>query len=166
MKILDPNEASNNRDELDTYGKNEIKSLAEFYGRAKRNENNIICEPVLNGNTLIREWRIVYNIICDYKNFRFIETWYRIFNNNVSFHNQFPNLTKLVELALVVPVSNGIVEHVFLYQNLIKTKLCNKMLIQTLNFHLLFSLNGSENFINYNYGKAYTFWNGVPKFNQ
>ncbi|CAG8437896.1 11553_t:CDS:2 [Rhizophagus irregularis] len=43
---------------------------------------------------------------------KFIETWCRIFNNNVSFHNQFPNLTKLVELALVGPVSNGIVENV------------------------------------------------------
>ncbi|CAB4401483.1 unnamed protein product [Rhizophagus irregularis] len=29
-----------------------------------------------------------------------------------SFHNQFPNLTKLAELALVGPVSNGIVENV------------------------------------------------------
>ncbi|CAB5380640.1 unnamed protein product [Rhizophagus irregularis] len=43
---------------------------------------------------------------------KFIETWCHIFNNNVSFHNQFPNLTKLVELALVGPVSNGIVENV------------------------------------------------------
>jgi hypothetical protein len=40
-----------------------------------------MCEPVLDGNALIREWRMVRNIICDYKNFRFIEAWYRIFNN-------------------------------------------------------------------------------------
>jgi hypothetical protein len=63
------------------------------------------------------------NIICDYKNFQFIQTWYCIFNNNVSFRDQFFNLTKLVELALVVPVSNSVVECVFSHQNLIKTKL-------------------------------------------
>jgi hypothetical protein len=164
MKILDPNEAPN-RDGLDTYGESEIKSLAEFYGKAKRNEKNIICEPVLDGNALIREWRMVRNIICDYRDFRFIEVWYRIFNNNISFRDQFPNLTKLVELALVVPVSNGVVERVFSHQNLIKTKLRNKMSVQTLNFHLLLSLNGPKDFSNYDYEKAYVFWNGVPRFN-
>ena len=94
---------------MDTYGENETKSLAEFCDRAKRNGNNVMCESVLDGNALIREWRTVRNIICDYKNFRFIEAWYRIFNNNISFRNQFPNLTKLVELALVVSVSNSVV---------------------------------------------------------
>lgn len=166
MRILDPNEAPDNRNRLDIYGENEIKTLAEFYGKAKRNENNIICEPVLDGNALIREWRMVRNIICDYKTFRFIEAWYRIFNNNISFCNQFPNLTKLVELALVIPVSNGVVERVFSHQNLIKTKLRNKMSIQTLNLHLLLSLNGPENFGNYDYEKAYVFWNGVPRFSK
>ena len=109
---------------------------------------------------------MVHNIICNYKTFRFIEAWYHIFNNNISFCNQFPNLTKLVELALVIPVSNGIVERVFSHQNLIKTKLQNKMSIQTLNLHLLLSLNGPENFGNYDYEKAYVFWNGVPRFSK
>ncbi|GBC05036.1 hypothetical protein RclHR1_00060049 [Rhizophagus clarus] len=165
IKILDPNEAPNNHDGLDTYGESEIKSLAEFYGKAKKNGSKIMCEPVLDGNTLIREWRMVRNIIYDYKNFWFIEAWYHIFNNNISFRDQFPNLTKLVELVLVVPVSNGVVERVFSHQNLIKTKLRNKMSIQTLNLHLHFSLNGPKDFSNYDYEKAYVYWNGVPRFN-
>ena len=107
---------------------------------------------------------MVRNIICNYKDFWFIEAWYRIFNNNISFRDQFPNLTRLVELALVVPVSNGVVERVFSHQNLIKTKLRNKMSIQTLNLHLLLSLNGLKDFSNYDYEKAYDFWNGVPRF--
>ena len=41
MRILDPNEAPINRDHgLGTYGETEIKTLAEFYGKAKRNESN------------------------------------------------------------------------------------------------------------------------------
>jgi len=166
MRILDSNEAPNNRDGLNTYGENEIKTLVEFYGKAKKNESNTICEAILDGNTLIREWRMARNIICNYKNFRFIEAWYHIFNNNINFHNQFPNLTKLIELALIIPLSNGVVERVFSHQNLIKTNLHNKMSIQTLNLHLLLSLNGPKDFSNYDYEKAYTFWNGISRFNQ
>jgi hypothetical protein len=166
MRILEPNEAPINRDGLGTYGETEIKTLAEFYGKAKRNESNTMCEAVLDENILIKEWRMVRNIICDYKDFFFIEAWYRIFNNNINFCNQFPNITKLVELALVIPISNGVVERVFSHQNLIKTKLRNKMSIQTLNLHLFLSLNGPQDFSNYDYDKAYNFWNGVPRFNQ
>jgi hypothetical protein len=55
----------------------------------------------------------------------------------------------------VVPVSNGVVESVFSHQNLIETKLRNKMSIQTLNFHLPLSLNGPKDYSNYDYEKAY-----------
>ncbi|PKY46211.1 hypothetical protein RhiirA4_184817 [Rhizophagus irregularis] len=80
-----------------------------------------MCEPVLDGNALIREWRMVRNIICDYKNFQFIEAWYRILIIILgTVFVKFPNLIKLVELALVVPISSGVVERVFSHQNLIK----------------------------------------------
>ena len=44
MRILDPSETPNNCNRLNTYGKNEIKTLVEFYGKAKRNESNTMCE--------------------------------------------------------------------------------------------------------------------------
>ena len=69
MRILEPNEAPINRDRLGTYEKTEIKILTEFYGKAKRNESNTICEAVLDGSILIKEWKMVRNIICDYKDF-------------------------------------------------------------------------------------------------
>jgi len=55
MRILDPNEAPNNHDGLNTYRENEIKTLVKFYGKAKKNKSNTICEAILNGNILIRE---------------------------------------------------------------------------------------------------------------
>jgi len=69
MRILDPNETPNNRDGLNTYGENKIKTLVEFYEKAKKNESNITCKAILDGNTLIKEWRIACNIICNYKDF-------------------------------------------------------------------------------------------------
>ena len=60
-----------------------------------------------------------------------------------------------------------IVECVFSHQNLIKTKLRNKMSIQTLNLHLLLSLNGPEILIIMIMKKhIYVFWNGVPRFSK
>ncbi|RIA85101.1 hypothetical protein C1645_831313 [Glomus cerebriforme] len=54
-KILDPSKALNNHDRLNTYRENEIKTLVKFYGKAKRNESNIICKAILDKNTLIKE---------------------------------------------------------------------------------------------------------------
>ncbi|CAG8840342.1 1055_t:CDS:1, partial [Gigaspora margarita] len=59
-----------------------------------------------------------------------------------NFSEQFPNITCLAIIALIVPLSNGYVEHVFSHQNMIKSKLKNKVSIPTLNDHLLVAFNG------------------------
>ncbi|CAG8844742.1 14528_t:CDS:1, partial [Racocetra persica] len=41
------------------------------------------------------------------------------------------------QISLIIPVSNTTVERVFFRQNLIKTRLCNQMSIDTLNDHLM-----------------------------
>ncbi len=61
---------------------------------------------------------MVRNILCDYKDFIFIEAWQRIWTNNPNFNQQFPQLSKLAEIAITVPISNGVVERVFSQQNL------------------------------------------------
>ncbi len=73
MRILDPNETPNNQDGLNTYRENEIKTLVEFYGKAKKNESNITYEAILDGNTLIKKWRMARNIICDIKIFNLLK---------------------------------------------------------------------------------------------
>jgi hypothetical protein len=78
MRILDPCETPLDRDELHNYGETEIKILADFYGKSKNNKLNILCEAILDGEKLITEWRMVRNILCDYKDFNFIEAWQRI----------------------------------------------------------------------------------------
>ena len=74
---MDPVEVPNHN-KLNIYRKNEIKTLIKFYGKIKKNKNNVICEAALDENTLIKEWRMAHNIICNYKDFQFIEAWYCI----------------------------------------------------------------------------------------
>ena len=50
------------------------------------------------------------------------------------------------------------VECVFSRQNLVKTDLRNRMHIDTLNMYLHISLNGPQNFDNFNYLAAYNHW--------
>jgi len=61
-------------------------------------------------------------------------------------------------LSLIIPFSNAVVERVFSRQNLVKTDLRNRMHIDTLNMHLHISLNGPQNFDNFNYLAAYNHW--------
>lgn len=58
---------------------------------------------------------------------------------------------------LCLPLSNAYVERVFSKQNLIKTKLRNRMNSDTLNDILMISLN-SPPYDKFNYEHAYQFW--------
>ncbi|CAJ0831434.1 2996_t:CDS:2, partial [Entrophospora sp. SA101] len=159
MCILEPREMPSNRNDLDSYGETEILILANFYGKDKKNSLNKSINSPIHKDKLIREWRMAKNILYDYKSFNFIEAWKRIWTNNPNFHQQFSNLSSLVQLALIVPISNGNVEQVFSHQNLIKTKLRNLLSIETLNYHLQISLNGCENYSSFDYNEAYNYWN-------
>lgn len=75
MRILDPHELPNNRIELDQYGEKELVSLVNFYGKEKKNKSDQNCTAILNGKVLFTEWRIVRNILYDYKEFYFVEAW-------------------------------------------------------------------------------------------
>lgn len=58
---------------------------------------------------------------------------------------------------MCLPLSNAYVERVFSKQNLIKTKLRNRMHSDTLNDILIISLNGPP-YNEFNYKLAYEYW--------
>jgi hypothetical protein len=100
------------------------------------------------------------NLIVSYryaKECKFAECWYKIFSTT-QFRSQFPNLTTLIDLSLIIPFSNAVVECVFSRQNLIKTDFQNRMHIDTLNMHLHVSLNGPQNLEKFNFLAAYNHW--------
>ena len=90
-------------------------------------------------------------------NSNFIEYWYQLFNRTC-FIEQFPNLTRIIQLSLIIPLSNGVVECIFSRQNLTKTDLRNRMNINTINMHLHISLNGPKDIDEFDFYKAYEHW--------
>ena len=86
-----------------------------------------------------------------------METWKQIFDVDNNFVNNYPNISLLVEIALIVPLSNTIVERIFSHQNLIKTKLRNKLCTENLNRHLMILIN-SPDIEDFDFEKAYDHW--------
>src|SRR5215203_3789264 len=73
------------------------------------------------------------------------------------FYFNYPNLTIIIKIALLIPFSNAHVERIFSEMKLIKNKLRNKMDINTLNNHLMILLNGPD-VRDFDFEKAYKHW--------
>ncbi|CAI2184905.1 7487_t:CDS:2 [Funneliformis geosporum] len=70
-----------------------------------------------------KEWGMVKHVIKSVKKYDMIEGWHHIWNSQSQSINQFPNINILVKIALLVPLSNAIVERVFSQHKLTKTSL-------------------------------------------
>ncbi|CAG8685458.1 29278_t:CDS:2, partial [Racocetra persica] len=141
--------------QMSSFGEEEIAYLAEYYG-IDRIENGQVFSALINKFELIKEWRMAKLILCNFTTFQFVEGWEFIFRTT-QFITQYPNLTQIIHLAFIVPVSNGNVERIFSQQNLIKTKLRNQMKLNTLNSHLMIVMNGPS-LDKFNFEKAYELW--------
>jgi hypothetical protein len=136
------------------YGENEIKILGDFYGNSKYQDGQAFPAKV-NKNRIIQEWREAKLLLKNYQ-FSFIDGWRRIFTSS-QFLTLYPNLSKVVNYSLIVPLSNGNVERIFSQQNLIKTKIRNQMKLKTLNSHLMIIMNGPE-LKYFDFEKAFDVW--------
>ncbi|CAG8518057.1 17539_t:CDS:2 [Cetraspora pellucida] len=163
MRILDPSESPDDQESLRTYGDSDVKFLADFYGISKPiTLNNTYHPPIIDNKGVIREWQMAKYLIHGYRNYSFMEAWKKIWVQNFQFKNQFPQLTKLVEIVLTMPISNGTVERVFFRQNLIRDELNPEIL----SYYLHLSLNAPESWESFDYEKAYEYWSGLSKANK
>ena len=75
------------------------------------------------------------------------------------FSFNYPTISLILKIALIIPLSNAQVERIFSQQNLIKNNMRNKMSIDTLSNHLMILLNGPE-IEDFDFEKAYKHWEG------
>ena len=139
------------------YGMNEIEILGNFYGQDKKISGNLFL-AILNSENLNHEWPSIKFLLSNYRNFNFSEAWKSIFSDFSNFNQLYPETTKLISISFNLPLTNAVVERIFSKQNLIKTKLRNRMSIFTLNYLLLISFNGPK-LENFNFQLAYEEWN-------
>ena len=84
-----------------------------------------------------------------------IEEWYHIQSTRPQFKNQFPNINILINIVLLVSLSNANVERVFSQHKLTKTRLRNKMNVEILNMHLTILLNIPDNIEDFDQNKMF-----------
>jgi len=111
---------------------------------------------IIEKGKLIEEWNSLKYYLQSFKNteMNFIELWKYILDN---FSFNYPNLTIIVKIALLIPFSNAHVERIFSEMRLIKNKLRNRMQVNTLNNHLMILLNGPD-IQDFDFEKAYEHW--------
>ncbi|CAG8618546.1 6519_t:CDS:1 [Cetraspora pellucida] len=154
--IFDPIALPVKNSEFQKYDEDEIKILGNFYSQNKHKLENLF-PAILDSENLNHEWPSVRFLLTNYKNFNFLEAWKHIFSDLPTFNEIYPETAKLISILVNLPLTNAVVKHIFSRQNLIKTKLRNRMSIYTLNYLLLISFNEPK-LEDFNFQLAYQEW--------
>ena len=160
MRIFDAQQLPLTQTLINQYGEKEIKIIGEFYGTQKTDQDGNVYEPIIDKEELKKEWIVVRQFISNFREFKFVEQWFRIFSTT-DFSFLYPVTSKIIHLILIIPLSNASVERVFSRQNLVKNKLRNKMKLETLHFHLNILINGPS-LESFDFEAAYDHWAQLP----
>ena len=101
---------------------------------------------------------MIKHIMKSIREYDIIEGWYHIWSTRPQFKNQFPNINILINIVLLVPLSNANVERVFSQHKLTKTRLCNRINVEILDMHLTILLNIPDNIENFDWNKMFNQW--------
>ncbi len=113
MKILDPKELPLQESELSSYRIEELELLCEYFGNQKYKSNGTTAQPLINSLECKKEWQMVKHIMKLIRKYDIIEGWRHIWSTRPQFKSQFPNINILINIVLLVPLSNANVERVF-----------------------------------------------------
>ncbi len=160
MRIFDAQQLPLTQTLINKYGEKEIEIIGEFYGNEKTDQDGNVYEPIIDKKELKNEWATVRQFITNFREFKFVEQWFRIFSTT-DFSSSYPHTTKIIHIILIIPLSNASVKRVFSCQNLIKNKLRNKMKLETLHFHLNILINGPLLY-SFDFEAAYNHWAQLP----
>ena len=158
MRIFDPKELPSRKSELSSYGIGEIKTLCEYFGNEKNKSDGTTVGPLINSFECQKEWGMVKHVMKTVREYNMIDGWHHIWNTRPQFVNQFPNINILINITLLVPLSNASVEWVFSQHKLTKTRLHNRMNVESLESHLMILLNAPDDIEDFNWDKAFNQW--------
>ncbi|CAG8746964.1 14428_t:CDS:2 [Gigaspora margarita] len=127
MKIFDPKLLPYKEDDLSNYRNTKIKILADFYGNNKETDTGKTILALINKQELKQEWGLVKEMMKSIQKFNCIDGWWFIFSTKPYFCTEFPNISLLVKLTLIIPLSNAHIECIFSQHKLAKNKLQNQL---------------------------------------
>jgi hypothetical protein len=132
--------------------------LVEYFGNDRLLDSGENFPAYFNETDLKQEWGVVKQIMKSVRSFDFVKAWEHIWSTKPYFIQDYLIISRLVKLALIIPLSNAHVERVFSHHKLTKTKLRNRMNENTLNMHLMIFSNGPDDFHNFDWDCAYNYW--------
>ena len=145
-------------EELSNYGNVQLLKLLNHFGQERSNERGVIFPAVVNPTQAKVEWSLLKDVVKEqhYPTEKLSTLWSCI----VKFHaDTFPNLLKLAELAVILPLQTADVERGFSAQNLTKTAHRNRMEAETLDNLMTISVEGPS-VESYDFNKAVLLWRG------
>ncbi len=158
LRIFDPKFLPQRESDIANYGNNDIKILVEYFGNEHFSGTGENFPAYFNEMELKQEWGIVKQIMKSIRSFDFVKGWEHIWSTKPHFTQDYPIISRLVKLALIIPLSNAHVKRVFSHHKLTKTKLRNQMNHDTLNMHLMIFSNGPGDFCSFDWECAYNYW--------
>ncbi|CAG8740154.1 11599_t:CDS:2, partial [Cetraspora pellucida] len=97
FSIFDPQNLLE-KESLSDYGNDEIYILANYYGKEKTSKD------------LIQEWNFVRILLKNFASLKLLDAWKALYQKIPNFSVLYPNSYKIVELFLILPLSNAVVE--------------------------------------------------------
>jgi len=146
-----------NQDEIENYGNKNIKALCQFYITKELFKNNEFSHSsddyVLKEIGALEEYQVLKKLIVnEYKTTKTQDIDWKVLKSS-----SFTNISKLIKISPVIPLSSVECERSFSKMNIIKTKLRNCLDEDTLDNLMLLSLCG-ENIENLDFVKPIENW--------
>ena len=146
--------------ELATYGDPELETLCEHFGTAKELENSTELQPVINTDEAKDEWVVFKQFMS--QNFRSctIQTLSRRLYQSEMELCQYLNMSKLITLALTMPVSTVDCERGFSKHNLVKTRIRARLQTKTVSTLMKMSIDTPKvyDMDRFNFSRAFELW--------
>ncbi|KAG9289552.1 hypothetical protein G9A89_002325 [Geosiphon pyriformis] len=155
MRIFDPYFLPNERRAMNLYGKEEIEMLNRIFGNPIL-QNGIRFPSIVDSQALTKEWAQAKYLLAGYRELAFADAWKKTFETS-DFRQEFPNVTKVVSIALTVPFSTTTVENLLMQQKRVISQHFGTMDPELLQSYMMITLNG-PGYDKFDYEKAYDLW--------
>ncbi|XP_050391917.1 uncharacterized protein LOC126810731 [Patella vulgata] len=125
-------------EELENYGCKEIGVLLDHFGNSVPRGNDSM---IIERSSAEKEWPTFRTFMAEKSpGLSYLELLSKVSQEGLS--KQFPNMTRLMEIGLVIPSSSAVFQQGFTRQNVIKTKLRSCMTLKTLDELMRISMEG------------------------
>ena len=143
--------------QLSSYGNEELKVLANFYGKEASVEHNgtrFTSPPLLNSEDLQTEWKIFRRAMTlerdglmqskELETIPSLQELLREMHSSSTYSGIFPEMMKLLNIMLTIPVGTATVERSFSQMKMIKTRLRNRLSDANLQHLMRVAIEGPD----------------------